>query len=239
MDLIDKILTDIDNLPRPVRRPIVTMSFAQSLDGSIAAQRGVRTQISGPESARLTHHMRANHEAILVGIGTVLADDPQLTVRLVDGANPRPVILDTRLRTPPDSALIKQNSPWIATADTADMSKAEKLITLGAELLYLPTDQSGHVQLPALLESLYESGVEHLMVEGGARVLTSFLAEQLVDYLVVTVSPLILGGLPALQLPGSYLKDGEVLRIEKMNAEPVGEDLVLYGYLQRVKTKAV
>jgi riboflavin-specific deaminase-like protein len=239
MDLIDKILNDIDDLPRPVRRPIVTISFAQSLDGSIATQKGVRTQISGPESARLTHQMRANHDAILVGIGTVLADDPQLTVRLVDGANPRPVILDTRLRIPPDSALILHNSPWIATAEDADASKAEKLIALGAELFYLPTSKSGQVQLPVLLETLQEAGVERLMVEGGARVLASFLAAQLVDYLVVTVSPLILGGLPALQLPGSDANIGEVLRIEKMNAEPVGEDLVLFGYLQRVKTKAV
>ncbi|MGB5843289.1 MAG: dihydrofolate reductase family protein, partial [Anaerolineales bacterium] len=80
MDLHDRIMTAVDQIEQPDGRPFVTVGYAQSLDGSIAIRRGERTQISGPESACLTHQLRANHDAILIGIGTVLADDPRLTV---------------------------------------------------------------------------------------------------------------------------------------------------------------
>ena len=83
------------------RRPFVTVSYAQSVDGSIAGRNRLPIRLSGPAAMRLTHRLRAVHDAILVGIETVLADDPRLTVRLVAGPNPRPIVLDTQLRTPP------------------------------------------------------------------------------------------------------------------------------------------
>ena len=88
-------------------RPLVTLSYAQSLDGCIAAGPGQRLSLSGPEALMLTHELRAAHAAILVGIGTVLADDPRLTVRLVPGSHPQPVVVDSRLRIPDDCYLLR------------------------------------------------------------------------------------------------------------------------------------
>ena len=97
------------------KRPFVTVSYAQSLDGSIATVNKQQMQLSGTESMRLTHQLRACCQSILVGIGTVLADNPSLTVRRAEGQNPQPIILDTRLRTPLDADLIKRPdlSTWI------------------------------------------------------------------------------------------------------------------------------
>ncbi len=234
MGLHERILTAASHIEQPDGRPLVTLSYAQSLDGSIAVRRGNRTQISGPESARLTHQLRANHEAILIGIGTLLADDPQLTVRLVDGDNPIPVILDSKLRTPVNVTLVQTNSPWIVTTDAADKMKAQELTAIGAKMFYLPSDPRGMIQMPALMDVLNGEGIRGMMVEGGAEVLTSFLNAQLVDFLVVTISPVILGGLPALQFPGSPEKMRGVVRLDKMNIELAGEDLVVYGRPQRV-----
>ena len=232
MDLHERILTASRKVEHPPDRPFVTLSYAQSLDGSIAAGKGERTQISGPESAKLTHILRADHDAILIGIGTLLVDDPRLTVRLVEGDHPRPVILDSKLRTPIDSVLMKSNPPWIATSEDADQAKAQQLASQGAKLLDLPASQDGYLHLPALLEILYREGIRRLMVEGGARVLASFLESQLVDFVVVTISPLILGGLPAIQFKNSLKStdnNKDIPRLDKMNTGFAGEDLVVFG----------
>ncbi len=103
-------------------RPYVTLSYAQSLDGSITARRGEPLAISGPESLEMTHRLRAEHDAILVGIGTLLADDPRLSVRLVAGADPQPIIVDSRLRFPLNARiLLDGRSPWIATTEEAEI----------------------------------------------------------------------------------------------------------------------
>jgi 3,4-dihydroxy 2-butanone 4-phosphate synthase/GTP cyclohydrolase II len=230
MDLYKRIAVEIDQVPDPDRRPVVILSYAQSLDGSIAARRGKRTQISGAESARLTHQLRAYHDAILVGIGTVLADDPRLTVRLAEGSSPQPVVLDSQLRTPPGSKLMENNPPWIATTQESDPVKVSALAARGVELFSLPANPQGGVHLPSLLETLHLRGIRRLMVEGGARVISSFLSAGLVDFLVVTISPLILGGLPAVQFPVSSSDQGEALRLDKFNFEITGDDLVVFGH---------
>jgi len=233
MDLHERILAATRKVEHPPGRPFVTLSYAQSLDGSIAAGKGERTQISGPESAKVTHILRADHDAILIGIGTLLVDDPQLTVRLVEGENPRPVILDSKLRIPIDSVLMQSNPPLIVAAENADQAKAIKLTSMGAKLIYLPASHEGCLHLPALMESLHREGIRRLMVEGGARVLASFLESQLVDYVVVTISPLILGGLPAVQFKNS-LESADNKKVfpslVKMNTGFVGEDLVVFGH---------
>ena len=232
MDLHERILTASRKVEHPPGRPFVTLSYAQSLDGSIAAGKGERTHISGPESAKLTHILRADHDAILIGIGTLLVDDPQLTVRLVEGDHPRPVILDSKLRMPIDSVLMQSNPPWIVTAETADQAKAKKLTSMGAKLIYLPESQEGYLHLLALMESLHREGIRRLMVEGGARVLASFLESQLVDFVVVIISPLILGGLPAVHFK-NFMKSTDSKkdfpRLDKMNTGFAGEDLVVFG----------
>lgn len=210
-------------------RPLVTLTYAQSLDGSIAARAGHPLAISGPRSQAFTHALRAAHDTILVGIGTVLADNPALTVRLVPGSNPRPVVLDTRLRLPSYAKLLQDgNRPWVATSETAASERQADLENLGAQVFRFPVGQGGGIHLPALLAKLAELGVESLMVEGGAQVITSFLSARLVDHLVVTVAPILVGGLRVLDtfLPASL---GNFPKLTAVTYHQVGEDLVLWG----------
>ena len=223
-------------MPTRHGRPFVTLSYAQSLDGSIAARRGATTPISGPEALRLTHQLRAHHDAILVGIGTVLADDPQLTVRLVPGPNPQPVIVDSRLRLPPTARLLGDGRPWIATTDAADRRRQAALEAAGARVVRLPADDAGRVSLPALLAYLHRQGIRSLMVEGGAQVITGILADRLADRLVVTIAPLLLGGLNAVATgrpSGPAALNGHLLpALLRPRYRVVGRDVVLFGELE-------
>ncbi len=228
-----------DDLPElwatpPARdgRPYVTLTYAQSLDGSIAARRGEQTIISGPEAGKLTHRLRAAHDAILVGIGTVIADDPQLTVRLVRGKDPQPVILDSRLRFPPWARLLRgERRPWIATTEAADPARQATLEAAGARVIRLPAGADGLVDLPALLEHLHRQRIRSLMVEGGAAVISSFLAGHLADRLILTIAPMILGGLNA-AAGLSQLNGRPMPRLSRPRYQALGKDMILYGELE-------
>lgn len=205
-------------------RPFVTLSYAQSLDGSIAARPGAPTALSSPAALRVTHALRAAHDAILVGIGTVLADDPQLTVRLAPGDNPQPVILDSHLRLPLSARLLHQPRPvWVAVTDpNPDQVKA---LAGHVNLLTLPTNGDRLVDLHALLNRLGSLGIRSLMVEGGARVISNFLTHGLANVAVITIAPAFLGGLrgftgieprdasptPALANVETIMADGDLL----------------------------
>jgi riboflavin-specific deaminase-like protein len=213
------------------RRPFVTLAWAQSVDGSIALEAGRRYAVSGQESLSLTHALRAEHDAILVGIGTLLADDPQLTVRLWEGRSPNPVVLDSRLRTPLSSRLVADagiRPLRIACTAAADAGGRALLEARGAEVLCLPAWSNGWVDLDELLCSLYQVGVRKLMVEGGAKVLTSFLRASLGDFAVVTVAPVLLGGLPAV----GALERGHLPRLRDVASHRLGDDWVLEGALR-------
>ncbi len=212
-------------------RPFVTLSYAQSLDGSLTDQRGRPLPISGAEAHHLTHKLRANHEAILVGIGTVLSDDPQLTVRLVEGANPQPVIVDSQLRFPLTSRLLRhpQHQPWIVTTDTAVSPQQFALEKAGARIVRLPADTHGQVNLPALLDWLYAAGISSLMVEGGARVISNFLSQQLVDRVVLTIAPMFVGGLNALDGQKRPFPSPHLPRLNNLRYQRLGDDMIVYG----------
>jgi 3,4-dihydroxy 2-butanone 4-phosphate synthase/GTP cyclohydrolase II len=232
-------LSQADQHRQKTGRPLVGLCFAQSLDGCLAARPGQPTQLSGPQSSHLTHQLRAAHDAILVGVGTLVADDPQLTVRLASGRlasgrlasgqNPQPVILDSRLRTPLQAKLVKRTGQpvWIATTPSADPARKAALEGAGARLLVLPADEQGRVSLAALLEKLAEEGVSSLMVEGGAQVITGFLTQGLADWMAITIAPVLLGGLPALGpgLPG-------LTRLKEVHTEQLGEDMMIFGRLR-------
>ncbi|MCB8988781.1 MAG: GTP cyclohydrolase II [Ardenticatenaceae bacterium] len=195
------VTTAVQPAPPPSGRPFITLSYAQSLDGSITARRGQPMALSGPQSMAFCHHLRAQHDAILVGINTVLADDPRLTVRLVGGPNPQPIVLDSNLRYPLTANLSQHpdHQPWIATTVSAKAPRWQELQSSGAHLFSLPADGRGRVDLPALLTQLSERGVQSVMVEGGARVITSFLDLHLVDRVAITIAPLLVGGLHAVE----------------------------------------
>jgi 3,4-dihydroxy 2-butanone 4-phosphate synthase/GTP cyclohydrolase II len=209
-------------------RPWVTLSYAQSLDGSIAGPQGAPLRLSGDQSMRLTHALRASHDAILVGVGTVLADDPSLTVRLVQGPNPQPVVLDSHLRTPPDARLLDHpHTLWIATVDAAPL-RAQPLQDRGALVLTLPASNDGRVALGSLLSELRQRGVRSLMVEGGAQVLRGFLAADAVDQVVVNIAPRFVGGTPA--VAGAALQDGAPLPyLNDATYTRLGNDLIVWA----------
>ena len=171
---LEDLFTWLDGKHQPSNRPLVTVSYAQSLDGSIAAPGGGRLRLSGSGSMRMTHRLRASHDAIMVGIGTVLADDPQLTVREVEGANPRPIIVDTHLRTPQKAQVLRAGRPAIiAAGESVDEATAAALLACGADVRHLPTVGDDLISLPAMLSMLESLDVRSLMVEGGARLITS------------------------------------------------------------------
>lgn len=208
------------------RSPHVTISYAQSLDGSLAAQPGAPLALSGNTSMTVTHALRAAHDAILVGVGTVLADNPRLTVRLVAGANPQPVVLDSTLRTPLDATLLSHpRGLWILTTDRSSDGHRRCLIAGGADVIVLPTDEVGRVSLPAALETLHRRGIRSVMVEGGAQVLESFVAAHLAHYAVITLAPRLVGGLHAYHA-GS---NGALPRLAQVVYTPAGDDLIVWG----------
>jgi 3,4-dihydroxy 2-butanone 4-phosphate synthase/GTP cyclohydrolase II len=229
MPLYDNWLQQASQHRQETGRPLVGLCFAQSLDGRLTVERGRPTALSGPQSSRLTHRLRAAHDAILVGVGTVIADDPQLSVRHVQGRNPQPVVLDSRLRMPLESRLLQRaNLPvWIATTPAAEPEKRAALQGAGARLLLLPADSQGRVSLTALLSVLAENGVNSLMVEGGAQVITAFLSQGLADWVAVTIAPVFLGGLSAIE--GSLSAPP---RLKEPQFEQLGEDILIFGRLR-------
>ena len=205
--------------------PFVTLTYAQSLDGSIATAAGQPLTLSGPQAMTVTHALRATHDAILIGIGTVLADDPQLTVRLVAGAHPQPVVLDSHLRFPPHARLLQHpRGVWIATTRAADAASAPG----NAELLQVAPGNDGQVDLADLLRRLAARGIRNVMVEGGARVIAAFLRQRLVDYVALTVSPRYVGGLSG--LAGAPVNNsGALPRLHEVSYTPAGDDLIVWG----------
>lgn len=177
----------------PDGRPYVVLKYAQTLDGRIATAAGDSKWISGEEERALSHALRAACDAIMVGVGTVLRDDPRLTVRLVPGASPLRVVLDSRLRTPSSALLLDDDAAsLLLTTDAAPERDRERLRAAGAEMCVLPRGPGG-VDLAAGLRALRERGVRSLLVEGGAAVITSLLAAGLADRVVVGTAPKIIG----------------------------------------------
>lgn len=211
--------------------PYITLSYAQSLDGSLTDQRGRPLLLSGAEAHHLTHKLRASHQAILVGIGTVLADNPQLTVRLVEGPNPQPVIVDSHLRFPLTARLLQHptHRPWIVTTQTAVSPHQITLEEAGARIVRLPAGDNGLVDLPALLRWLSAAGIQSLMVEGGARIISSFLDQHLVDRVVLTIAPTFVGGLNALDGRLQPFHAPQLPRLQHLRYQRLGDDMVVYG----------
>jgi len=210
--------------------PAVTVSWAQSADGAIAPFGGKRAVLSGRESMVLTHQLRSLHRGILVGIGTVLADDPQLTVRLVDGPSPQPVVLDSQLRFPDSARLLSRTDlkPWIFHANDAPAKRARELSRRGARLFPLPVGDTG-LPVGEVLRALRRQGIESLMVEGGARVLHSFISGCAAHQAVITVSPVEMGGLRIFE---SDAEEKESLDFSQRVQEQCGPDLVIWGRLK-------
>ncbi|AEJ20783.1 RibD family protein [Gracilinema caldarium] len=238
-------------LPR-LSRPYVVLSWAQSADGQIATRTGDSKYLSSPESLQVQQILRRDCDAVLVGIGTVLADDPRLLCRLSPEANPRNrqplrVILDARFQTPPEASLCKttrEGPVLIIGAETQPSNNAEneaqrkdeetriqKLLALGLEVIRVPIEKDSvpsrlKLDLRTVLDRLYQRGIQSLFVEGGSAVLTSFLRANLADRVILDISPRFIGqGIPAVRDLG-VLTLPEARRFKTISVEHWGENVV-------------
>jgi diaminohydroxyphosphoribosylaminopyrimidine deaminase/5-amino-6-(5-phosphoribosylamino)uracil reductase len=189
------------------KRPWVTLKAAATLDGFIGdrqekSRRGPQRWITGEAARAYAHKLRAQHDAILVGVGTVLADDPRLTVRLpkLKACHPLRIVLDSRLRTPPDAAMFGEKShlPLLVAAkaprfDRQLLARQRALEAAGAEIWFTPTTPDGRVALPPLMRRLASREIQSLLLEGGSRVHGAFIAAGLVDSIALFLAPRLVG----------------------------------------------
>lgn len=213
-------------------KPFITLSYAQSLDGSISIDPNASVNLSNRKSHTFTHRLRACHDAILVGIGTVISDDPQLNVRLTEGPDPQPVVVDSQLRFPLSARLLSHHKkkPWIATSSPKDPQKQHVLNRVGVRMERFPALENGWVNLTVLMEYLFRRGIKSVMVEGGARIITSFLRERLADQLVITIAPVIIGGLRGVGDLG-YSGNPGFFPIKNVHYQNINGDVIVRGDL--------
>jgi 3,4-dihydroxy 2-butanone 4-phosphate synthase/GTP cyclohydrolase II len=210
-------------------RPYVVLKYAQTLDGRIATGGGDSKWISSPEERRVSHAMRAACDAVVVGAGTVLADDPLLTVRMVPGVSPIRVVLDSRLRVPADAQVLGLDAATVVlTSGRSDPDRRAALRRDGVQVEVVREGPDG-IDLADGLARLLALGIRSVLVEGGARVITSTLRGRLADRVVVALAPLLLGsGTEAVgDLGATQVADG--LRLLDRTVHQVGPDVLVAG----------
>ncbi len=215
--------------------PFVTLKWAQSLDGRIATSSGDSKWISSLRSRKMTHWLRATHDAIMIGARTAITDDPELTVRLVKGRNPLRIVLDSHLRIPADSHLLQDLETartLIAVTGAADQARISGLEEKGVEILEVPDNGSGLLDIYRLLELLGKRDITSVLVEGGASVLTAFLKCGLADKLFVFIAPRIIGkGVEAIgELDIEAVAQAVPLTIERFRRS--GTDILIEARLE-------
>jgi 3,4-dihydroxy 2-butanone 4-phosphate synthase/GTP cyclohydrolase II len=215
----------------PSWRPYVVVKYAQTLDGRIATSSGDSRWISGEEERRVSHGLRAACDAVLVGVGTVVADDPQLNVRMVTGNSPLRVVLDSTLRIPDGSSVLDRSAPtMLITTPGSNPERRRDLRNRGIAVRSVSGTEEG-VEIPAALRALSRIGVRSVLVEGGAGVITSMMRAGVVDRLIVSVAPRVIGrGTEAVgDLGVASVTDG--LSLENSTVHQIGEDVLFAGDL--------
>lgn len=219
-------------------RPYVILKAAMTLDGQLATSGGESQWISGEPSRELVHRLRNRVDGILTGAGTVLADNPRLTVRLPhSGRNPARIVLDSRLRTAPGARVFSPEAAGrrlLVTADDALKERTEPFARLGVEIVAVPRDGE-HPALEAVMDALGQRGLQCLLVEGGGALNGALLRAGLVDRLMLFVAPLLLGGGDGTPLFAGkgVVHLAEALRLRQMQVSRVGDDLLLEGEVSR------
>lgn len=215
--------------------PFVTLKIAQSLDGRIALMNGESKYITSGESLKRVHTLRLEHDAVLVGAGTVAADDPSLTVRLVEGRSPVRVILDGKLTSPIRSTIFHDQKSHVILFHAMKREgrfaeKIKALEQLGVEVVKLRGNERGRINVRSLLKAIAALGIASVLVEGGAGVFSEFIRAKLVDKLQLFIAPTIMG-------KGIGFADGIELRslaraikIKNIHASEVGPDYLVTGY---------
>jgi GTP cyclohydrolase II len=220
--------------PSHTPRPPVTIHYAQTLDGRLATRSGDSQWISAEPSTRFAHALRASHAAVMVGAGTVVADDPRLTPRLVHGPTPVRIVVDSTLRLSPSANLVTDGAaPTIlATTARATHDRRRAFATSTAEILVLPATADGRVDLGVLLDELGRRGLASVLVEGGAGLITALLREHRVRRLIVSIAPIVVGaGIEAVgDLDIVRLRDA--LAFRRASFSQLGPDVIFDGELE-------
>lgn len=217
--------------------PYVSVKLALSLDGRIATRSGASRWVTGADARAKVHVLRSRHDAVAVGIGTALADDPRLTVRDCVGDSPVRVVFDTQLRLPVTSRLVQTaRAPhtWVLCGEQASESAEAALVAHGVEVIRVPHSTEGRVHVASALESLAARGVVSVMVEGGAELAGSFLAGHLADELHAFIAPSLFGprGRPgAVDWAGPDTPQ-DAPRIANPTWEVCGEDAYVHGVIR-------
>ncbi|ABR47235.1 riboflavin biosynthesis protein RibD [Alkaliphilus metalliredigens QYMF] len=217
--------------------PFCILKTAMTLDGKIATATGDSKWITNEESRQYVHEIRHQVSSIMVGIGTVLVDDPQLTTRLhnQEGSDPIRVIVDTEAKTPLWAQVLQLSSKVrtiIATTEKADPNKIKALEEKGAEVIIIPL-KNNQVDLKCLIQQLGAKGIDSVLIEGGATLNDSALQEGIVDKVVSFIAPKIVGGAKAKTPVGGdgikYMKDA--IQLTDIQVRKFGQDIMIEGYL--------
>jgi diaminohydroxyphosphoribosylaminopyrimidine deaminase / 5-amino-6-(5-phosphoribosylamino)uracil reductase len=221
------------------RLPFVTLKLAASLDGKIAAGSGDARWISGEESRRAVHGLRNRVDAVVIGSGTLKADDPQLTCRIDGGRNPWRVVLDSRLSISLSAQILHQKDPdktIIVSAAGAPASKTRAIEALGSHVWRFPRG-NGDVPWFPVLRKLAAMGVVNVLIEGGAKVAASALREKVVDKIIFFYAPKIIGGDGVAMIGDLGIRRvRQALELKDLRFAKSGKDLLVTGYLSRAKS---
>lgn len=215
------------------QEPFVILKIAQSLDGKIATSKGESKWITGEAARKRVHQLRHETDAILVGIGTVLKDNPSLDCRIKGGTNPYRIVVDSSLRVSPGSKILKfhDHKTIIATTDRASTRKISRLTKLGARVLITKSSR-GRVDLNHLMKELGKMEIVNLMIEGGSSLSAAALSSNIVDKVMFFVAPKVIGGTDSFSSVGgrspSLLKSA--FQLKNLTASKYGNDILLEGY---------
>ena len=216
--------------------PFVTLKYAQTLDGRIASSTGHSKWISSDSSLRFAHKLRSCHDVVMVGIGTVLVDNPDLTLRLVRGRNPTRVVIDPHLKIPTDARVLRNQEHAKTIVIHGTRYKRDRLSCLrnmGIETIVITENSEDRIDLKACLTQLGERGISSILVEGGGRIITSFLRERLIDKLIVITAPKIMGR--GVEAVGNLdiLKVNDSIRLDIGKISRKGADIIIEATLEK------
>ncbi len=213
------------------RRPFVILKAALTLDGKIASPSGDSRWITGIASRKYVHKLRSQVDAILVGINTVLVDNPRLTARR-KGMNPVRIVLDTRLRIPVSARVLDNEAPALVVTCSDKKKKVKQLKEKGVNVIILK-ERKGGIDLKKLMKVLGESSISSVLVEGGGSINASFLNRKLVDKVLFFIAPKILGGRDSITpVEGPGLRNvKKAIVLKDINTKRIGSDILVEGYL--------
>ena len=216
------------------KKPFVVLKIAQSLDGKIATAKGESKWITGKTARKHVHQLRNDLDAVLVGIGTVMKDDPSLDCRLRGGRDPYRIIVDSGLRIPLKSKVLgySDNKTIIATTNKASKRKIEQITALGVTVLVIKS-KSGMVNLKALMKELGKLDITGVMIEGGSSIASSAISSEIVDRVMFFVAPKIIGGTDSISSIGGKSPSllGNAIKLKNLRAITIGDDILIEGYL--------